>query len=42
MTVEKRAGERRENSGSGFTYISTVGWICRRESTRRQGDRFGG
>ena len=31
-----REGDRRKESCEGFTYVSTVGWICRRERIRRQ------
>jgi hypothetical protein len=38
-TLEKRNGtERRKEPACGFTYISTVGWICRRERFRRKED----
>lgn len=34
---ERRNGpERRKKTASGYTYISTVGWICRRERVRRK------
>lgn len=37
--LNKRSGlERRQNSREGFTYISTVGWICRREQFRRKAE----
>ena len=39
-TNEHRLSERREKESSGFTYISTVGWICRREKSRREDDKF--
>ncbi|MBC2713277.1 MAG: hypothetical protein HGJ94_20460 [Desulfosarcina sp.] len=32
----QREKDRREELCEGFTYISTVGWICRREKTRRK------
>jgi len=36
---EKRAQmERRQKDSCGFAYISTVGWICRRERSRRKDD----
>jgi hypothetical protein len=36
---ERRRGiERRKKHGCGFTYISTVGWISRREHFRRKDD----
>lgn len=39
-TCERRnsAAERRIKPSSGFTCISTVGWICRREQIRRKDD----
>jgi len=30
--------DRRREPGEGFTYISTVGWIDRRETLRRKDD----
>lgn len=37
---ERRSGaERRQEPACGFTCISTVGWICRREKFRRKDDR---
>ena len=39
QTPEKRGGqERRKEPSCGFTCISTVGWICRRELLRRKDD----
>lgn len=36
---ERRSGiERRKKHACGFTYISTVGWISRREQFRRKDD----
>ena len=36
---ERRYGaDRRKTPAPGFTYISTVGWICRRELLRRKDD----
>ncbi len=32
----QREDDRRKEPCEGFTYISTVGWICRRERFRRQ------
>ena len=32
----QREKDRREEPCEGFTYISTVGWICRRERFRRK------
>jgi hypothetical protein len=28
--------DRRQDDCEGFTYVSTVGWICRRERCRRK------
>lgn len=33
---ERRDKERRLEYCEGYMYISTVGWICRRESKRRE------
>ena len=30
--------DRRKVPACGFTYVSTVGWICRREQFRRKDD----
>jgi hypothetical protein len=39
---ERRDGtDRRRAPACGYTYISTVGWICRREQFRRRDDREG-
>ena len=39
MSSSKRSGlDRRHDSCEGFAYVSTVGWICRREKTRRETD----
>jgi hypothetical protein len=36
---DRRKGlERRKEPACGFTQISTVGWICRREQFRRKDD----
>jgi hypothetical protein len=32
--------DRRNEPGKGFAYITTVGWIDRREKTRRKDDPF--
>ena len=32
----QREKDRREEPCEGLTYISTVGWICRREIIRRK------
>ena len=37
ITVE----DRRRQPSQGYTYITMVGWICRRECKRRQEDPFG-
>jgi len=37
---DRRQGERREMKSDGFAYITTVGWICRREQCRRNGDEL--
>lgn len=39
--VDRRAlCDRRTWKSEGFAYITIVGWICRREQTRRKNDRF--
>ena len=38
--LHRREEQRRSEESSGFTYISTVGWICRREKIRRKDDEF--
>jgi hypothetical protein len=38
--IERRSGDRRRQPSEGFTRISMVGWICRRERTRRKSDKF--
>ena len=41
VSTEHRICERRVKKDSpGFTYITTVGWICRRENYRRKGNDF--
>lgn len=32
--------ERRKEPSKGFTYISSIGWIDRRERIRRKGDFY--
>ena len=32
----RRFKDRRREPCEGFTYVSTVGWICRREKCRRK------
>jgi hypothetical protein len=34
----QRYCDRRRQPSKGFAYISTVGWICRRERIRRKDD----
>jgi hypothetical protein len=36
----RRYDDRRKEPCEGFTYVSTVGWICRREQCRRKDDPF--
>ena len=36
----RRNVERRKDTAEGFSYVSTVGWICRREQCRRKDDPF--
>lgn len=36
----QREEDRRHDPNDGFTYISTVGWIDRRERLRRKDDPF--
>ncbi len=39
LLVDDRCGcDRRQISSQGFTYVSMVGWICRREKSRRCDD----
>jgi len=33
---DRRDKDRRREACEGFTYVSTVGWICRREKGRRK------
>lgn len=35
---KRQLEERRQKDSCGFACISTVGWICRRERTRRKDD----
>jgi hypothetical protein len=40
-TADRRSlYDRRTRKSKGVAYISIVGWICRREQTRRKNDRF--
>ena len=40
--IERRHcnGDRRKTPADGFACISVVGWICRREQTRRKDDQM--
>jgi hypothetical protein len=39
QNLEQRSRkERRKKPSYGFAAITVVGWICRRERTRREGD----
>jgi hypothetical protein len=40
LSTERRIYERRVKGSAGFTYITIVGWICRRENIRRKGNNF--
>lgn len=35
---DHRTEERRKCDSKGYTYISMVGWVCRREQFRRKSD----
>ena len=37
---DRRNNDRRKEPCEGFTYVSMVGWICRREQTRRKDEPF--
>jgi hypothetical protein len=37
---DRRYIDRRKEPCEGFAYVSTVGWICRREQSRRKDDSF--
>jgi hypothetical protein len=37
---DRRYTDRRKEPCEGFTYVSMVGWICRREQSRRKDDPF--
>jgi hypothetical protein len=37
-SFDRRSIDRRKHASEGYTYISTVGWICRRERSRRECD----
>lgn len=36
LPSDRRDKDRRREPCEGFTYVSTVGWICRREKSRRK------
>jgi hypothetical protein len=36
---KRSAADRRSQESEGYTYITTVGWICRREKCRREKDK---
>ena len=36
----RRKQDRRKKASPGFAYISMVGWICRREKSRRKDEPF--
>ncbi len=36
--LDRRLNDRRKHTSEGYTYISMVGWICRREHRRRSCD----
>ena len=39
LYFDVRCGDdRRKAPSAGYVYVSTVGWICRRENFRRSGD----
>ena len=38
--TDHRKGDRRKCAGKGYTYITMVGWMCRREKVRRNQDKF--
>jgi hypothetical protein len=40
LDFRQRNGERRKQPAKGFTYISMVGWVCRREQIRRKDDKM--
>jgi hypothetical protein len=40
QNLDHREGERRVCGRKGFTYITMVGWMCRREQIRRKDDEF--
>lgn len=33
---DRRFEDRRREPCEGYTYVTTVGWICRREQSRRK------
>ncbi|MCP4744646.1 MAG: hypothetical protein GY874_00665 [Desulfobacteraceae bacterium] len=38
--TERRKNNRRQRTSKGYAYISMIGWICRREKSRRENDRY--
>lgn len=36
VDCRKSDADRRQSECEGYTYVSTVGWICRREHCRRK------
>jgi hypothetical protein len=36
VSCRRQESDRRQDDCEGFTYVSTVGWICRREQSRRK------
>lgn len=41
VSLERRYMHRRKALCNGFTYVSMVGWICRREKARRESEEKG-
>jgi hypothetical protein len=37
---DRRAKDRRKNHSRGYTYISIVGWMCRREKKRSTNENY--
>jgi hypothetical protein len=37
---DRRYNDRRKEPCEGFTYVTMVGWICRREKSRRKDEPF--
>ncbi len=36
LSSDRRDQDRRQEPCEGYTYVSMVGWICRREKSRRR------